>query len=751
MAVKQSLPLPLDLPQYQKQLTTLRNLPEFAQLFQFLSFFRKLLHLNNEEIDIELLEEELVGVSPLAPTLLKIYLNMILLLSHVKKDINSETVDKFAWSVFNKHLSKPVFTIRNDDDTNTHDEENTHELVENPFGSSTDESELNRFEAMDFVEKVHVLYQLSRFISLSPSFRDKVDWTLSQDQDAAISTVRVDPVGWKGEFGVYYLLDDNRLYYVEDKAPDLSHVDSKTLSKPNRRKEISVAMEAAWKAKSKKGKPKSRNANDGHLSLSEVLASETPADELVWECVCVSLNDWDAFIKGLKKSRNSYDKEFCKYLTNQLMPVLKENEERRVSNARSRIRSREKQFLVVNRKRSSRLEEKQARQEHDDEEIKQKTQQFEEMMIEEQVLKAREKRLRVRDEKRREQREAKELKTDQDKKQEPANTEDPNQVQEVKKEEKEEDEEKRELKTRSSSRLAERHKANQIIKEQEDNEQPAQKESANKFLIARKKGWYFDCYCGEHGTNYDDGRPVLQCKNCEIWLHVEHLRDGETERLQAIREEQQESGNEIEDKQPRGGEVEIPTGFVCDRCLRIQHSREQKEKREARKREKEMEKAIRKKQRLEERKRIKDEELLAAKRRKIEMSSQGLVDQGLLSQRLGPSQQQPNHTHGLEPNVAVVSNYELGFASVPGLSERQGLSSGAVVATHNKIPDAIGLVDKSGPSVTLGRDQEAVYELSTSDPNGTRVGMSIPNQVAGQVVIPAAGNQIEARYYTGLV
>lgn len=676
--VKQQFILPLDLPAHQPLLKTIRNLPEFAQLFQFVSFFRKLLHLNNDDVDIELLEEELVGEAPSGPasgpgngsTLFKIFLNMVMALTHVKRDLNSETVDAFAWSIFNKrlgHKARKSAQSNNEygneqneqqdeeqdkqhQDEQDEDEEESNDENSNPFGASPNDTDLNRFVTMSAIEKIKVLFSLSRYISLSPSFRDKVDMTLSQDHDSSsnnpnTTSLRVDPVGWKGEFGVYYLLDDNRLYYLEESAPNLALVDSKTLTKPTRKVELTVATEAAWKIKNagkkqqqqkgRKRQQKQGQQDEGEegLGLNQVLALETPPEKQVWKCVCVTLADWEKFIQTLKKSRTEYDREFYKYLNNQLLPVLRDNEERRISEAKSRIRAREKQYLVVNRKRSSRLEEKKMVEQEEEVERRQRTKQFEDMVIEEQLHKEREKRMRLRDEKRRNERLEKAEAAATSK---VINVE--NEADKIKQEKEAAEKKKKELakkkeaekevnvaKTRSSSRLASRHQSNNINNNVSSSDQQQQQQQQQAELYSRKN-WDFDCYCGVHGRNYDDGKAVVECEGCEIWLHVDHLKEGEKERLErsqaaderkarkkaaqeeakakaaaAVKSENGEGQNdvepmEIDDEQEQEEENEE---FVCDRCLRIRNSQEQKEKREARKREKEQEKAMRKKRRME--------------------------------------------------------------------------------------------------------------------------------------------------------
>lgn len=87
--------------------------------------------------------------------------------------------------------------------------------------------------------------------------------------------------------------------------------------------------------------------------------------------------------------------------------------------------------------------------------------------------------------------------------------------------------------TRSSSRLAERHQANKVLGKEEASE------PVTKKVHHKTETWDFDCYCGEYGRNYDDGTPVVACSSCDIWMHVECLRDSEKERLQIAKENEE--------------------------------------------------------------------------------------------------------------------------------------------------------------------------------------------------------------------
>ncbi|KAJ3011841.1 hypothetical protein HKX48_006622 [Thoreauomyces humboldtii] len=40
--------------------------------------------------------------------------------------------------------------------------------------------------------------------------------------------------------------------------------------------------------------------------------------------------------------------------------------------------------------------------------------------------------------------------------------------------------------------------------------------------------WYFDCVCGVHGDNLDDGSPMIACERCNVWQHIACLARADT-------------------------------------------------------------------------------------------------------------------------------------------------------------------------------------------------------------------------------
>ena len=42
-------------------------------------------------------------------------------------------------------------------------------------------------------------------------------------------------------------------------------------------------------------------------------------------------------------------------------------------------------------------------------------------------------------------------------------------------------------------------------------------------VASAEQEWYFSCPCNVRGRNYDDGRQLVQCSRCDVWMHVDCL------------------------------------------------------------------------------------------------------------------------------------------------------------------------------------------------------------------------------------
>ncbi|KND02687.1 uncharacterized protein SPPG_01773 [Spizellomyces punctatus DAOM BR117] len=283
---------------------------------------------------------------------------------------------------------------------------------------------------------------------------------------------RVEHVGSDAKGNVYWLFDDNRLY-KEAPAP--------TIGKSRNQK---------------KGKLKSGNKND-----------------LPWELICSSMEEWQSFPERFKKSRSAVEKEFYLFLIEDALPKV-------LADLENKEKQRRVQEAMNNRKRSSRLQVR---------ELEKMEQERQEQLIREQREQERSRRSQL------------------DRKQ------------------REELERQRRIEAREQ-RIMEREARLHGLREDKghvinpsDEDACAREQTTSQPATRRKRKrhdefeerWYFDCVCGVHGDNLDDGTPMIACGKCGVWQHIGCLA--------------QAPGAKADDVDIQKWEA---LDYVCNRCAR---------------------------------------------------------------------------------------------------------------------------------------------------------------------------------------
>jgi hypothetical protein len=144
----------------------------------------------------------------------------------------------------------------------------------------------------------------------------------------------MEPCGYDRAGNTYYILDDNRLYrrtpWIHESQP------AKKVKRAGR-----------------KGTKRRRVSTAAEEDVENVAAG-------VWSCVCVSLHDWTMFVNDFENSKDPDEKALWAHLKKDVMPVLKKS-------WLESEKQRQLQAAVANRKRSSRLDQKLARQKQEEE------------------------------------------------------------------------------------------------------------------------------------------------------------------------------------------------------------------------------------------------------------------------------------------------------------------------------------------------------------------------------------------------
>jgi hypothetical protein len=281
---------------------------------------------------------------------------------------------------------------------------------------------------------------------------------------------RVDPVGYDADGNVYYLLDDNRLYY----------------------RDVPVIPEEKFPKRKFRGKKRKRGARRIESEEPEEVPATNGVEEnedSTWHVHCITMEDYENFLSRLKKSRDLDEKALYRHLHDNVLPTLIEEEEERARQRALKEQEYLKEQAYAARKRSTRLvqkeEDRKVMQERETELQKTRAAEEEQRLDEQRVKKLeldREARLVLREQRQRER----ELRLQQ-----------------------------REEERKKAIELAELA-GKQIKFSIKMSETPAspKKTSRQQALELQQNGgapltptnpeesWFFDCLCGKHGTNY---------------------------------------------------------------------------------------------------------------------------------------------------------------------------------------------------------------------------------------------------------
>ncbi|KAL1618917.1 hypothetical protein SLS54_007033 [Diplodia seriata] len=470
------------------KLEKLRNTWEFASLVQYIYTFGNVVKID-EDIDVD------VSISPQPSAACTPYTPML--------DV-SNSVQELEAECLTPTPSETLAQIE------IFDEYARRQYVakapqRNPFGV---DEEPRKFNDMDTFTKIRVLQQLSTWtLGNAERIREK----MPEQKDTEQTNWRVEAFGWDKEDRTYFVLDDDRLYRRTD--PPLP------ATPPPRSKS---------KAKAKPKKTKGTRASKRRRLSTSPLESDVEQEEdgtqdastreedtfggMKWECVAVTLEDYNGFVESIRKSRDPNEKELVKRLQAEVLPIIEKRAEQQRQKAQRKQRELENLEKLANAKRSSRIAgrvEKQKEQEAAVEAERKRTadlemakkEQDKQKQMEEvrpsfdhplepfaDTPKARESRMMTR-EQRLKEREVRRILHEEELKKLRENSE------------------KAET---NEMRMSERHLKAEMERRQRELEQMAQEE----------ENWIFDCaVCGVHGENLDDGSHSIACERCNVWQH----------------------------------------------------------------------------------------------------------------------------------------------------------------------------------------------------------------------------------------
>ncbi|KAG0649550.1 Histone-lysine N-methyltransferase [Hyphodiscus hymeniophilus] len=454
-------------PKEPSLLERIRNMWEFANLAQWIFIFGRVVKID-ESLDIEDLEMECMKSS--STILPEIGLALLKFVSS-HRGLTPEIFDEYTRR---QYVAKAP--------------------ERNPFGFEEDPAKFTEF---DTFTKIRVLQQLTQWTMGNP---DRIRERMEEQKDTEQTIWRIEPFGWDSDDRTYIILDDNRLYRRTDPPPPplpaakpkKNSQKSKAASRASKRRKLSEAAESEAEPEEQAGPGNAgtEKEDDGFGGMK-------------WECLAVSLEDLNAFVTTIEKSRDPNERILKKRIIEDLLPLLEKQEEARKRKEAQKERELMNLEKLATAKRSSRIAGKLEHQKQEDEarEAERKRQTDLAMAKKEQekwmnLEKERESRMMTR-EQRLKEREARRIIHEE----ELANL----------------SEDSRKIESGSAGRLSERHLKAEIERKKQALED-----------LAEEEDWIFDCICGAYGQ-IDDGTHSIACDKCNIWQHSKCVGVSEAE------------------------------------------------------------------------------------------------------------------------------------------------------------------------------------------------------------------------------
>jgi hypothetical protein len=175
---------------------------------------------------------------------------------------------------------------------------------------------------------------------------------------------RFEPFGQDSQNRELFVLDDFRLYRRTSPPPPAPP--SKAKSKAKSRK--SKSTRASKRRKQSSPEPEHPLEDE---DATELQIAEEPEDDglggMKWECVCVTLEDYQDYMASIRKSKNADEKNLYSRLQEEILPELARVAEEQVKREAKKMKELEVLQKLATAKRSSRISAKLEKQREIDE------------------------------------------------------------------------------------------------------------------------------------------------------------------------------------------------------------------------------------------------------------------------------------------------------------------------------------------------------------------------------------------------
>ncbi|KAF9579084.1 hypothetical protein BGW38_004814, partial [Lunasporangiospora selenospora] len=367
------------------------------------------------------------------------------------------------------------------------------------------EEDAYNYESFTLTTKLMILSNLCEWQLDDPErFRANV----KAEEDVAVDW-RVDPIGYDALDRTYWLFDDNRLFR-ENPLP-------KKNTASNKQQQQAAAKKAAASAPPppRRGTRRSERGRNGSVSQEQEPGFETPpiTPGVQWEPVCITREEWTDFANLFKRSKHPDEKALHILINSDILPKVLED-------FKEKEKEQEKIEALANRKRSSRIVIRGLEQ--------QEKARLETIRQQEQAAAAevRRKEMRGRREEKASLASIERATQQQSRDNRLKDREERLKAREKAiwdRERKKKAQQQRTAKEREA-RINRRLNGDHSAEDLTEDEHPPHNDGQDEDDEGEEEDWVFDCVCGVHGNNLDDGELMIACGKCNVWQHVACLK-----------------------------------------------------------------------------------------------------------------------------------------------------------------------------------------------------------------------------------
>ena len=160
----------------------------------------------------------------------------------------------------------------------------------------------------------------------------------------------MEPTGWDSQERSIFILDDNRMYRMTDPPPPPEP--TKTKSKPKPKK--SRGSRASKRQRVLTPEPEEATGEEQAANEQSEEADDGFGGKK-WECLCVTLEDYQEYMNSIRKSRDPNEKILYKRLQEDVIPVMEGLAEEQAKKQARKMKELENMQKLAMAKRSSRI------------------------------------------------------------------------------------------------------------------------------------------------------------------------------------------------------------------------------------------------------------------------------------------------------------------------------------------------------------------------------------------------------------